>query len=149
MSEFYIVLGKKTDIILRYFFCLIVTADSSFLLANAQIVDFPIVYCNESFCKISGYNRAEPKRWRLLFPQSYTPIRWLVYLTAETLEVIIPSKLHSNKMAGVSYSRNAGGYYSLNSYTPIRWLVYLTAETLEVIIPSKLHSKKMAGVATA
>ncbi|KAK0158297.1 hypothetical protein PV328_009318 [Microctonus aethiopoides] len=34
-------------------------ADSSFLLANAQIVDFPIVYCNESFCKISGYNRAE------------------------------------------------------------------------------------------
>ena len=36
-----------------------VSADSSFLLANAQIVDFPIVYCNESFCKISGYNRAE------------------------------------------------------------------------------------------
>lgn len=36
-----------------------VLADSSFLLANAQIVDFPIVYCNEAFCKISGYNRAE------------------------------------------------------------------------------------------
>ena len=36
-----------------------VAADSSFLLANAQIVDYPIVYCNESFCKISGYNRAE------------------------------------------------------------------------------------------
>ncbi|KAL7723287.1 hypothetical protein ACLKA6_010332 [Drosophila palustris] len=35
------------------------STDSSFLLANAQIVDFPIVYCNESFCKISGYNRAE------------------------------------------------------------------------------------------
>ncbi|XP_050709707.1 potassium voltage-gated channel protein eag-like isoform X3 [Eriocheir sinensis] len=33
--------------------------DSSFLLANAQIVDYPIVYCNESFCKIAGYNRAE------------------------------------------------------------------------------------------
>lgn len=35
------------------------TADSSFLLANAQIVDYPIVYCNETFCKMSGYNRAE------------------------------------------------------------------------------------------
>lgn len=35
------------------------TADCSFLLANAQIVDYPIVYCSESFCKISGYNRAE------------------------------------------------------------------------------------------
>lgn len=34
-------------------------ADCSFLLANAQIVDYPIVYCSESFCKISGYNRAE------------------------------------------------------------------------------------------
>ncbi|KAF9414901.1 hypothetical protein HW555_007292, partial [Spodoptera exigua] len=34
-------------------------ADSSFLLANAQIVDYPIVYCNETFCKMSGYNRAE------------------------------------------------------------------------------------------
>ncbi|XP_017793021.1 PREDICTED: potassium voltage-gated channel protein eag [Habropoda laboriosa] len=41
------------------FFFFLFTADSSFLLANAQIVDFPIVYCNESFCKISGYNRAE------------------------------------------------------------------------------------------
>lgn len=40
-------------------FLLLFTADSSFLLANAQIVDYPIVYCNESFCKISGYNRAE------------------------------------------------------------------------------------------
>lgn len=40
-------------------FAFLFTADSSFLLANAQIVDFPIVYCNESFCKISGYNRAE------------------------------------------------------------------------------------------
>ncbi|KAG1656107.1 Potassium voltage-gated channel protein eag [Nymphon striatum] len=34
-------------------------ADSSFLLANAQIVDYPIVYCNETFCKVSGFNRAE------------------------------------------------------------------------------------------
>ncbi|XP_050407025.1 potassium voltage-gated channel protein eag [Patella vulgata] len=32
---------------------------SSFLLANARIVDYPIVYCNDGFCKLSGYNRAE------------------------------------------------------------------------------------------
>ena len=38
---------------------LCVPADSSFLLANARIVDYPIVYCNEGFCKLSGYNRAE------------------------------------------------------------------------------------------
>lgn len=33
--------------------------DSSFLLANARIVDYPIVYCNDGFCKLSGYSRAE------------------------------------------------------------------------------------------
>ncbi|KAI8489248.1 Potassium voltage-gated channel sub H member 5 [Branchiostoma belcheri] len=33
--------------------------DSSFLLANASIVDWPIVYCNEGFSKLSGYSRAE------------------------------------------------------------------------------------------
>ena len=38
---------------------LYITADSSFILANAQIVDYPIVYCNESFCKTSGYTRGE------------------------------------------------------------------------------------------
>ncbi|KAF0768274.1 potassium voltage-gated channel protein eag-like, partial [Aphis craccivora] len=43
-----------------------ITADSSFLLANAQIVDFPIVYCNESFCKISGYNRAEVSNAKIM-----------------------------------------------------------------------------------
>lgn len=33
--------------------------DSSFLLANARIVEYPIVYCNDGFCKLAGYNRAE------------------------------------------------------------------------------------------
>ncbi|XP_052769346.1 potassium voltage-gated channel subfamily H member 1-like isoform X2 [Mya arenaria] len=32
---------------------------SSFILANARIVDYPTVYCNDGFCKLSGYNRAE------------------------------------------------------------------------------------------
>ncbi|CAK9297251.1 unnamed protein product [Gordionus sp. m RMFG-2023] len=32
---------------------------SNFVLANAQIIDYPIVYCNENFCKMTGYNRAE------------------------------------------------------------------------------------------
>ena len=37
----------------------IIITDSSFLLANARIVDFPIVYCNDGFCKLSGFTRAE------------------------------------------------------------------------------------------
>uniref|UniRef100_A0A915PCA1 PAS domain-containing protein n=1 Tax=Meloidogyne floridensis TaxID=298350 RepID=A0A915PCA1_9BILA len=33
--------------------------ESSFILANAQICDYPIVYCNEGFSKMIGYSRAE------------------------------------------------------------------------------------------
>lgn len=43
----------------KIFFLFLFTADSSFLLANAQIVDYPIVYCNDAFCKISGFSRGE------------------------------------------------------------------------------------------
>ncbi|XP_041121355.1 potassium voltage-gated channel subfamily H member 5 [Polyodon spathula] len=33
--------------------------ETSFLLGNAQIVDWPIVYSNDGFCKLSGYHRAD------------------------------------------------------------------------------------------
>jgi len=56
MFSYHVLLCRR---IISRFFLFLFTADSSFLLANAQIVDFPIVYCNESFVKISGYNRAE------------------------------------------------------------------------------------------
>ncbi|KPP78555.1 hypothetical protein Z043_101928 [Scleropages formosus] len=39
-------------------FCL-PSADTNFVLGNAQIVDWPIVYSNDGFCKLSGYHRAE------------------------------------------------------------------------------------------
>ena len=29
------------------------------MLANAQIIDYPIVYCNEDFTKLCGYTRGE------------------------------------------------------------------------------------------
>uniref|UniRef100_A0A914R7G4 PAS domain-containing protein n=1 Tax=Parascaris equorum TaxID=6256 RepID=A0A914R7G4_PAREQ len=37
----------------------LVISDCSFILANAQIVDYPIVYCNDGFSKLVGYSRAE------------------------------------------------------------------------------------------
>ncbi|XP_059425898.1 potassium voltage-gated channel subfamily H member 1b isoform X1 [Carassius carassius] len=33
--------------------------DTNFVLGNAQILDWPIVYSNDGFCKLSGYHRAE------------------------------------------------------------------------------------------
>ena len=34
-------------------------ACSGFLLANAQIVEFPVVYCSEEFSKLLGFPRSE------------------------------------------------------------------------------------------
>ena len=28
-------------------------------MSNAQIVDYPIVYCNDGFTKLSGYNKSD------------------------------------------------------------------------------------------
>jgi len=33
--------------------------DSHFLLANARIVEFPVVYCNEGLCQLTGFDRSE------------------------------------------------------------------------------------------
>jgi len=33
--------------------------DSQFLLANARIVEFPIVYCNDGMCQLTGFERAD------------------------------------------------------------------------------------------
>lgn len=36
------------------------TADSNFILANAQMSKgFPIVYCSDGFCELTGFSRAE------------------------------------------------------------------------------------------
>lgn len=39
--------------------CWFLRSDTNFVLGNAQIVDWPIVYSNDGFCKLSGYHRAE------------------------------------------------------------------------------------------
>jgi len=65
-ARMYIFIIASYKSVMRRFFFFLSTADSSFLLANAQIVDFPIVYCNESFVKISGYNRAEVRALYLI-----------------------------------------------------------------------------------
>ncbi|XP_038583249.1 potassium voltage-gated channel subfamily H member 5-like [Micropterus salmoides] len=35
------------------------SSETSFLLGNAQIVEWPVVYSNDGFCKLSGYHRSE------------------------------------------------------------------------------------------
>lgn len=48
-----------TLINVSFYLLLFFIAETSFLLGNAQIVEWPIVYSNDGFCKLSGYHRAE------------------------------------------------------------------------------------------
>jgi PAS domain-containing protein len=33
--------------------------DRNFLIANAQVESRPVIFCNDGFCELSGYTRAE------------------------------------------------------------------------------------------
>lgn len=53
------VISFSTVKVLLNWFPLDSITDTNFVLGNAQIVDWPIVYSNDGFCKLSGYHRAE------------------------------------------------------------------------------------------
>ena len=38
---------------------LFVRLDRRFLISNAQLPNKPIIYCNDAFCALSGYSRAD------------------------------------------------------------------------------------------
>lgn len=38
---------------------LFIFSDRNFVIANAQVDNTPIIFCNDGFCNLSGYSRAE------------------------------------------------------------------------------------------
>ena len=50
---------KKKKLFLFFIFSYFFQLDNAFILANAQIVDYPIVFCNDGFTRLSGYNKSE------------------------------------------------------------------------------------------
>ncbi|KAJ1522858.1 hypothetical protein ONE63_002006 [Megalurothrips usitatus] len=91
--------------------------DSSFLLANAQIVDFPIVYCNESFCKISGYNRAEvmQKSCRCTFMYGELTDKE----TISRIDMVLENQLH-DQFEILLYKKNKTPLWLLLQIAPIK-----------------------------
>jgi potassium voltage-gated channel Eag-related subfamily H member 5 len=51
--------GLLIFVLLSFFKHILYILGNAFILANAQIVDYPIVYCNEDFTKLCGYARGE------------------------------------------------------------------------------------------
>lgn len=49
-----------TVIMIIFFLSLFCLTDSNFVLGNAQVQSlFPIVYCSDGFCELTGYARGE------------------------------------------------------------------------------------------
>lgn len=44
---------------LTTFFSSLVISDSNFVLGNAQVSGYPIVYCSDGFVELSGFSRAQ------------------------------------------------------------------------------------------
>lgn len=82
--------------ILTYWF---LWSDTNFVLGNAQIVDWPIVYSNDGFCKLSGYHRAEVMqksstcRYNTT-PATHTDDRLECLCTVSALELCFLLQLH-------------------------------------------------------
>ena len=65
--------------------------DNAFLLANAQIIDYPVVYCNEGFTKLSGYSKSE-----LMQKSSTCSFMWGELTDEETKKKIIQTFENNN-----------------------------------------------------
>ena len=107
--------------------------DSSFILANARIMDYPIVYCNDGFCKLAGYSRAE------VMQKSSTCSFMYGELTDKDTVVKIENsfeELEQTQNEVLLYKKNSK--FSLN-FVP--WSISLLEQTHNEVLLYKKNSK--------
>ena len=77
---------------------------NAFLLANAQIIDYPIVYCNEGFTKLSGYSKSE-----LMQKSSTCSFMWGELTDDETKAKVEEAfkKNHAENLEVLIYKKNS------------------------------------------
>jgi hypothetical protein len=74
------------------------------LLANAQIIDYPIVYCNDGFTKLSGYSKGE-----LMQKSSTCSFMWGDLTDSETKSKVDQAfkKNHNENIEVLIYKKNS------------------------------------------
>ena len=80
------------------------TSGLGVLLANAQIIDYPVVYCNEGFCKLAGYSKSE-----LMQKSSTCSFMWGELTDDETKKKIIQAfeNNHAENLEALVYKKNS------------------------------------------
>lgn len=81
-----------------------ITLDNAFLLANAQIIDYPVVYCNEGFTRLSGYHKSE-----IMQKSSTCSFMWGDLTDEETKKKVIEAfnKTHAENLEVLIYKKNS------------------------------------------
>jgi len=52
-------LMRPQILLARCMYMYVTVADRNFVIANAQVENKPIIFCNDGFCELSGYARAD------------------------------------------------------------------------------------------
>uniref|UniRef100_UPI0035902E01 potassium voltage-gated channel subfamily H member 1-like isoform X1 n=2 Tax=Myxine glutinosa TaxID=7769 RepID=UPI0035902E01 len=91
--------------------------DTNFLLGNAQILDWPVVYSNDGFCKLSGFHRAEvmQKSCTCRFMYSELTDKDTIEKVRQTFE-----NYESNSLEILMYKKNRTPLWFYMQIAPIR-----------------------------
>jgi PAS domain-containing protein len=78
------------------------------LLANAQIVDYPVVYCNDGFTKLSGYHKSE-----IMLKSSTCSFMWGELTDDETKKKVNEAfkNNHAENLEVLIYRKNSKPFY--------------------------------------
>lgn len=122
----------QTILLSNFSFNKFIYLENAFVLANAQIFEYPIVYCNEGFTKLSGHSRGE-----LMQKSSTCSFMW-GELTSDESKLKVDGAFTNNVSDNIEiliYKKNSKNYFIFNSI--IRFEVLSKIIIILIIIISK------------
>ncbi len=95
-------------------------SDRNFIIANAQVDNKPIIFCNDGFCELCGYSRAEVMQKSCLCDFLHGPLT-TQYAIRQIKDALGGSE---EKQVEVLYYKKDGKFwFILLLYKRIMWLV--------------------------
>ncbi|XP_055327393.1 potassium voltage-gated channel protein eag-like [Paramacrobiotus metropolitanus] len=91
--------------------------DACFVLANSQIFEFPIIYCSDTFCKMTGFNRSDVMQKSCVCSFMYGELTdgTCIDRIKQALE-----KQHHDQLEILLYKKNKSPMWVLMQVAPIR-----------------------------
>ena len=88
-------------------------SDRKFLIANAQVENIPIIFCNDGFCELTGYSRAEVMQKSCLCDFLHGPLT-NAYAIVQIKEALQGSE---EKQVEILYYKKDGKFPKFSTYS--------------------------------